>query len=166
MFVYQPSSDRRPASSIVMPLSGGASCIPLDLATSGTSQGQLEVPKVGIPEDRDSLRRWNIKGEVLSTSDQSFPTHHISPIAIYPHISLAMCCLRQVRNYYTRCGHGITLPDEEIKCDARDCKFSPNHPRHCPQCKATCWQTRQYPQQYSPHLDAFCPDCIAAGVAH
>ncbi|KAF9568954.1 hypothetical protein CPC08DRAFT_678528, partial [Agrocybe pediades] len=66
-----------------------------------------------------------------------------------------------VRNVYKKCGHGITLPDEEIKCDLTTCKFSPAHPRDCqpPRCTQTCWQYHQYPQQYSPHIDKLCPAC-------
>ncbi|KII94925.1 hypothetical protein PLICRDRAFT_33756 [Plicaturopsis crispa FD-325 SS-3] len=72
-----------------------------------------------------------------------------------------MCYLRQVRNVYSKCGHGITLPDEEIKCDLRNCKFSPVHPKNCgPRCSQTCWQYRQFPQQYSPKIDRLCPDCV------
>ncbi|KAH8114250.1 hypothetical protein DFH11DRAFT_1596760 [Phellopilus nigrolimitatus] len=56
-----------------------------------------------------------------------------------------MCHWRRVTNYYKRC------------------KFSPNHPIDClpPNCQRTCWQYRQYPEQYTPHLDRFCPACMA-----
>ncbi|KJA29898.1 hypothetical protein HYPSUDRAFT_245224 [Hypholoma sublateritium FD-334 SS-4] len=92
-----------------------------------------------------------------------------------------MCYFRQVRNVYKKCGHGLTLPDEEvgqwrpfimnhsgrfnwrpqIKCDLPNCKFSPAHPSSCrpPKCTESCWQYRQYPQQYSPHIDSACPTC-------
>ncbi|KAF9452990.1 hypothetical protein P691DRAFT_720397 [Macrolepiota fuliginosa MF-IS2] len=52
----------------------------------------------------------------------------------------------------------------EIKCDLAQCRFSPAHPPDCqlPHCKQTCWQYRQYPQQYSPHIDRFCPSCEVA----
>ncbi|TFK28878.1 hypothetical protein FA15DRAFT_633434, partial [Coprinopsis marcescibilis] len=48
-----------------------------------------------------------------------------------------------------------------IKCDLPTCKFSLTHPKSCqpPQCKKTCWQYHQYPQQYSPHINKRCPDC-------
>ncbi|KAG5728502.1 hypothetical protein E4T56_gene19503 [Termitomyces sp. T112] len=74
-----------------------------------------------------------------------------------------MCYWRRVRNYYKKCGHGITLPDEEIQCDLINCKFSSTHSKDCvpPQCQRTCWQYRQYPQQYSPHIDRLCPNCEA-----
>ncbi|KAK0499840.1 hypothetical protein EDD18DRAFT_1152852, partial [Armillaria luteobubalina] len=42
-----------------------------------------------------------------------------------------MCYYRQVRNVYTRCGHGVTLPDQEIRCNLVNCKFSTTHPGHC-----------------------------------
>ncbi|KAF8076607.1 hypothetical protein FPV67DRAFT_423778 [Lyophyllum atratum] len=53
-----------------------------------------------------------------------------------------MCYWRRVRNVYKKCGHGVTLPDEEIRCDLVNCKFSPAHPKDCrpPQCLQTCWQ--------------------------
>ncbi|KAJ3556107.1 hypothetical protein NM688_g2211 [Phlebia brevispora] len=74
-----------------------------------------------------------------------------------------MCKFRRVRNVYS-CGHGITLPEEEIRCDSEKCKFSPNHPATCvpPQCLRTCWQYHQFPELYSPHIDALCPTCAAA----
>ncbi|KIL70219.1 hypothetical protein M378DRAFT_67612, partial [Amanita muscaria Koide BX008] len=48
-----------------------------------------------------------------------------------------------------------------IKCYSAICKFSPSHPSDCvaPQCARTCWQYRQFPQQYSPHLTRLCPTC-------
>ncbi|KAH9939981.1 hypothetical protein B0H21DRAFT_697906, partial [Amylocystis lapponica] len=54
----------------------------------------------------------------------------------------------------------------QIQCESRTCKFSPNHPRNCvpPRCSGTCWQYHQWPQQFSPQIDAFCPDCIARGL--
>ncbi|KAG2042227.1 hypothetical protein BDR03DRAFT_944872 [Suillus americanus] len=65
-------------------------------------------------------------------------------------ILIIMCYWRRVRNCYKGCGHSINLPDEEIKCDLRNCKFSPKHSPTCipPQCTKACWQYRQYPQQY------------------
>ncbi|TFK71774.1 hypothetical protein BDN72DRAFT_764355, partial [Pluteus cervinus] len=54
-----------------------------------------------------------------------------------------------------------------IKCDLVNCRFSPVHPSTCqaPQCTQTCWQYRQFPQQYSPHLDKLCPACmVQAGL--
>ncbi|KIJ70152.1 hypothetical protein HYDPIDRAFT_121632 [Hydnomerulius pinastri MD-312] len=49
----------------------------------------------------------------------------------------------------------------QIKCDLRNCKFSPKHPPSClpPQCTKTCWQYHQYPQQYAPQIDKKCPKC-------
>ncbi|KAF8913755.1 hypothetical protein CPB84DRAFT_1757435 [Gymnopilus junonius] len=72
-----------------------------------------------------------------------------------------MCYFRRVRNIYKQCGHGVTLPDEEIKCDLVNCKFSLAHPADCkpPRCTQTCWQYHQFPQQYSPHIDKACPAC-------
>ncbi|KAF8557053.1 hypothetical protein OG21DRAFT_1436078 [Imleria badia] len=67
-----------------------------------------------------------------------------------PQSVVGMCYWRRVRNTYRACGHVVTLPDEEIKCDLRNCKFSPRHAQNClpPQCTKTCWQYHQYPQQY------------------
>ncbi|KAG1778344.1 hypothetical protein EV702DRAFT_1095817, partial [Suillus placidus] len=72
---------------------------------------------------------------------------------------------RHVRNVYLRCGHTFNIPDESIVCDDSRCKFSPNHPATClpPTCKSTCRQYRQYPQQYSPNINRFCPACEQAG---
>ncbi|KAJ7129452.1 hypothetical protein C8R44DRAFT_78487 [Mycena epipterygia] len=72
-----------------------------------------------------------------------------------------MCYWRQVRNFYTQCGHAVNLIDEEIKCDLVRCKFSPAHPRNCSgqACVRTCWQYRQSPQRYTPHLNKRCEAC-------
>ncbi|KAF8889804.1 hypothetical protein BD779DRAFT_1438836, partial [Infundibulicybe gibba] len=68
-----------------------------------------------------------------------------------------------VRNVYLRCGHAETLVStpEQIMCESRTCKFSVHHPPTCvpPRCTETCWQYRQYPEQYSPNLDRLCPSC-------
>ncbi|KDQ64341.1 hypothetical protein JAAARDRAFT_223242 [Jaapia argillacea MUCL 33604] len=97
---------------------------------------------------------------------KEFPFLH-QPFPWYSFISLLgfMCCWRRVRHVYLQCNHAINLPDDEIRCDSRNCKFSPNHPLDCvpPQCIKTCWQYHQYPQQYSPNIDGKCPNCIAAG---
>ncbi|KAF9054987.1 hypothetical protein BDZ89DRAFT_1124790 [Hymenopellis radicata] len=76
-----------------------------------------------------------------------------------------MCISRQVCHFYTKCQHGITMPDEEITCDSPRCKVSPAHPRNCslPACRKTCWQHRQYPQQYTVTKNEFCPDCVRQG---
>ncbi|KAF8450485.1 hypothetical protein L210DRAFT_2393079 [Boletus edulis BED1] len=70
---------------------------------------------------------------------------------------------------YPHVGHadGLVSPvvDEEIKCDLRNCKFSPKHTPDCapPQCTQTCWQYHQYPQQYLPQIDKKCPKCSGLG---
>ncbi|PBK91109.1 hypothetical protein ARMGADRAFT_1111058 [Armillaria gallica] len=71
-----------------------------------------------------------------------------------------MCRRRQVRNIYTRCGHAYTLPEEYIQCEQSNCKFSLFHPASCkpPACLRTCWH-RRFPEQYSPHIDSYCPAC-------
>ncbi|KAF9534753.1 hypothetical protein CPB83DRAFT_754656, partial [Crepidotus variabilis] len=53
-----------------------------------------------------------------------------------------------------------------IQCDLATCKFSPAHPSNCrpPKCTQTCWQYRQFPQQYSPKIDRNCPACANAGA--
>ncbi|KAK0453876.1 hypothetical protein EV421DRAFT_716983 [Armillaria borealis] len=105
------------------------------------------------------------------------PPHPI--LQVLPSLFAIMCYYRQVRNVYTRsasrrvsfvdcnahlplrCGHGVTLPDQEIRCNLVNCKFSTTHPGHCrpPTCTKNCWQYRQYPQQYSPNIDGYCPQC-------
>ncbi|PAV21263.1 hypothetical protein PNOK_0389000 [Pyrrhoderma noxium] len=72
-----------------------------------------------------------------------------------------MCCWRKVRNVYARCGHSIKLPDEHIDCYSPTCRFSVAHPPTCgpPKCLDSCWQYHQYPQQYAPQIDDWCPDC-------
>ncbi|KAI5890522.1 uncharacterized protein SCHCODRAFT_02506897, partial [Schizophyllum commune H4-8] len=49
----------------------------------------------------------------------------------------------------------------QIQCTSRTCKFSPNHPPTCvpPRCTQTCWQYRQFPEQYSPNVNSYCPSC-------
>ncbi|KAI4519646.1 hypothetical protein K525DRAFT_205573 [Schizophyllum commune Loenen D] len=51
---------------------------------------------------------------------------------------------------------------EQIRCTSRTCKFSPNHPSTCmpPRCTLTCWQYRQFPEQYSPNISSYCPSCL------
>ncbi|KAF8995420.1 hypothetical protein BDZ89DRAFT_1084774, partial [Hymenopellis radicata] len=73
-----------------------------------------------------------------------------------------MCRLRQVLNVYTKCGHGISLPDELIRCESRHCRFSLFHPTSCkpPQCRRTCAQFKKFPEQYSPHINSYCPACL------
>ncbi|KIJ17385.1 hypothetical protein PAXINDRAFT_73699 [Paxillus involutus ATCC 200175] len=53
----------------------------------------------------------------------------------------------------------------QIQCDDQCCKFSSTHPITCvpPSCTHTCWQYRQFPKQYNPHIDSFCPPCIQQG---
>ncbi|KAK0489713.1 hypothetical protein EDD18DRAFT_1186623, partial [Armillaria luteobubalina] len=64
--------------------------------------------------------------------------------------SISMCRRRQVRNIYIRCGHAISLPEEYIRCEQSNCKFSLFHPASCkpPACLQTCWQYRRFPEQY------------------
>ncbi|KAF8228193.1 hypothetical protein L208DRAFT_1146822, partial [Tricholoma matsutake] len=48
----------------------------------------------------------------------------------------------------------------QIQCDDRFCKFSTTHPDNCsPNCLQTCWQYRQFPEQYNRTLDRVCPAC-------
>ncbi|KAI0082410.1 hypothetical protein K474DRAFT_1655177 [Panus rudis PR-1116 ss-1] len=71
-----------------------------------------------------------------------------------------MCKWRRVRLFYTKCGHGVNLPDEEIKCESTTCIFSPNHPNNCgPNCKRTCWQYHQYPEQFTRQIQDRCAEC-------
>ncbi|EDR11084.1 uncharacterized protein LACBIDRAFT_324586 [Laccaria bicolor S238N-H82] len=73
-----------------------------------------------------------------------------------------------VCNHYLQCGHKETQPEEMVSssyckltsqrlisrikvfCDSANCKFSPNHLPTCtpPDCIKTCWQFRQFPEQY------------------
>ncbi|PBK64016.1 hypothetical protein ARMSODRAFT_893518, partial [Armillaria solidipes] len=48
-----------------------------------------------------------------------------------------------------------------IRCEQSTCRFSLFHPASCkpPACLKTCWQYRRYPEQYSPHIDSYCPSC-------
>ncbi|KAK0193093.1 hypothetical protein F5146DRAFT_1042881 [Armillaria mellea] len=75
-----------------------------------------------------------------------------------------MCRRRHVRNFYLRCRHAIDLPEEIIRCDQSDCKFSLFHPATCkpPVCSQTCWQYLRFPEQYSPNIDGYCPFCSQA----
>ncbi|KAK0457908.1 uncharacterized protein EV420DRAFT_1545228, partial [Desarmillaria tabescens] len=72
-----------------------------------------------------------------------------------------MCRRRQVRNVYLQCGHAVNLPEIYIRCEESNCKFSIFHPASCkaPACLRTCWQYHRYPEQYSPHIDSYCPSC-------
>ncbi|OCH86173.1 hypothetical protein OBBRIDRAFT_738484, partial [Obba rivulosa] len=67
---------------------------------------------------------------------------------------------------YTKCGHAVPMVRHSVECDNRNCKFSRAHPSDCngSKCKQTCWQYRQYPQQYSPHIAAYCPSCLSSST--
>ncbi|KAN0075560.1 hypothetical protein V8E55_011583 [Tylopilus felleus] len=101
---------------------------------------------------------------IPSFSSPDLPSH----LYISSSLTRPMCRWRHVRNVYLACGHAFTLPEELIVCENRNCKFSPNHPRDCvaPKCKQTCWQYRQYPQQYSPNINSVCPTCQQAAMRH
>ncbi|KAJ7219245.1 hypothetical protein GGX14DRAFT_435284, partial [Mycena pura] len=73
----------------------------------------------------------------------------------------AMCRWRQVQHHYTDCPHFVELPDEEIKCDSTECKFSPCHPDDCTgsSCRRTCWQYRQFPEQHNRTFRGKCSRC-------
>lgn len=78
-----------------------------------------------------------------------------------------MCRRRLVSYIYSECGHPIPQPEQEVRCDSRYCKFSIIHPSTCllPQCRLTCAQYRQFPEQYSRHISSSCPSCEAAAAA-
>ncbi|KAG1772650.1 hypothetical protein EDD22DRAFT_376551 [Suillus occidentalis] len=78
-----------------------------------------------------------------------------------------MCHWRRVRNTYNQCGHVFDLADEMIRCDDRYCKFSSSHPNTCvpPSCTTTCWQYRQFPQQFNRFIDSVCPGCTQQAKA-
>ncbi|KAG1756813.1 uncharacterized protein EDB91DRAFT_37098 [Suillus paluster] len=73
----------------------------------------------------------------------------------------SMCHWRRVRNTYNQCSHVYDLDDEMIRCDDLYCKFSSSHPSTCvpPSCTTTCWQYRQFPQQFNRFIDSVCPAC-------
>ncbi|KAK0489725.1 hypothetical protein EDD18DRAFT_577349 [Armillaria luteobubalina] len=72
-----------------------------------------------------------------------------------------MCRRRHVRNVYLRCGHTINLPEQIVRCEESNCRFSLFHPQDCrpPTCLRTCWQYLRYPEQYSPNISRYCPSC-------
>ncbi|KAN0133749.1 hypothetical protein V8E53_008473 [Lactarius tabidus] len=78
-----------------------------------------------------------------------------------------MCHWRRVTNTYLRCNHEVEVPEEEIRCENRWCRFSVTHPRDCipPQCQRTCNQFRGFPQLYNPQLDTWCQGCRESGLA-
>ncbi|KAF8894589.1 hypothetical protein BD779DRAFT_850841 [Infundibulicybe gibba] len=70
---------------------------------------------------------------------------------------------RQVQDTY-KCGHVYSVPDKLIPCEDRYCKFSPLHPDDCgSNCGKTCWQYRQFPEQYNLKLDRLCLRCEREG---
>ncbi|KIM65228.1 hypothetical protein SCLCIDRAFT_113287 [Scleroderma citrinum Foug A] len=76
-----------------------------------------------------------------------------------------MCHWRRVRTTYLVCRHAYDLVSSlsvQIQCDNRHCKFSSTHPSNClpPECLNTCWQYRQFPQQYNPQINTLCPRCM------
>ncbi|KAF8264662.1 hypothetical protein EI94DRAFT_1737959 [Lactarius quietus] len=70
-----------------------------------------------------------------------------------------MCHSRRVKNIYLYCGHSVDLKEELIQCADTHCRLSPFHPSNCPNCKKTCWQYRQFPEQYAPQISSYCPSC-------
>ncbi|KAJ7582740.1 hypothetical protein C8J56DRAFT_955593 [Mycena floridula] len=107
------------------------------------------------------LKRPKKKYRMRISPSFNHPSHFAS--ASYRDAS-KMCRYRQVQNTYLRCGHSVRLPDQLIACDDRFCKFSARHPSNCgPNCGTTCWQRKQFPEQYNPHIDNYCPSCINAG---
>ncbi|KAJ7632589.1 hypothetical protein FB45DRAFT_912865 [Roridomyces roridus] len=88
-------------------------------------------------------------------------TSAYAPISTAP--PTTMCRYRRVQHTYTICNHTYQLPEVEIKCGETTCKFSPNHPRNCPNCTETCWQYHQYPEQPVRTIRSMCPNCVAAG---
>ncbi|SJK98985.1 uncharacterized protein ARMOST_02266 [Armillaria ostoyae] len=82
-------------------------------------------------------------------------------ILIFAEYIFVMCRRRQVVNVYIRCGHTINLPEEVIRCEQPNCKFSLFHPPSCrpPACLRTCWQYLRYPEQYTPRINKYCPSC-------
>ncbi|KAG5715239.1 hypothetical protein E4T56_gene3029 [Termitomyces sp. T112] len=93
-----------------------------------------------------------------STSMTIIPT---SPTYSSP---LIMCKWRQVQHFYAVCKHAYNLPDELIQCEDRYCKFSSTHPGGAvdcgPKCRNTCWQYRQFPQQYNRTFQQMCQKCL------
>ncbi|KAN0131172.1 hypothetical protein V8E53_011064 [Lactarius tabidus] len=65
----------------------------------------------------------------------------------------------RVKNIYLYCGHTIDLKEELIQCADTHCRLSPFHPSNCGNCKKTCWQYRQFPEQYAPQISSYCPSC-------
>ncbi|KJA13967.1 hypothetical protein HYPSUDRAFT_49498 [Hypholoma sublateritium FD-334 SS-4] len=74
-----------------------------------------------------------------------------------------MCRWRQISDTYAGCGHAYRLEDEIVHCQDHLCKFSPYHDPNCgPNCKETCWQYRQFPEQINRRLDRKCGPCVEA----
>ncbi|KAH6918609.1 hypothetical protein BKA70DRAFT_21932 [Coprinopsis sp. MPI-PUGE-AT-0042] len=70
----------------------------------------------------------------------------------------------RITDVFQGCGHAYRLPDEMLQCDDRFCKFSTTHPDNCgPNCKTSCWQYRQFPEQIHRTFDRKCPSCLSAG---
>ncbi|KZT72560.1 hypothetical protein DAEQUDRAFT_762851 [Daedalea quercina L-15889] len=84
-------------------------------------------------------------------------------IALNEVLIRAMCHYRQVNYYYIKCGHSDPKEPEEIHCEYTSCKFSPNHRTDDHKCKEMCWQSHQFPQQFTRQIDAYCPACVASG---
>lgn len=107
----------------------------------------------------DSLPAFKYLRGLLNTNTHP-PTYLTLKLLIVAII--IMCCRRRVHNFYTVCGHTHILPEELVECDSRWCKFSRNHSPNCTDCKNTCWQYRQYPQHYTPHINGKCQECLRA----
>ncbi|KAF9017314.1 hypothetical protein BDZ89DRAFT_961193, partial [Hymenopellis radicata] len=48
-----------------------------------------------------------------------------------------------------------------IYCEDSRCRWSPFHPINCtpPRCLRTCQQYKKFPEQYNPHINAYCSHC-------
>ncbi|KAK0443823.1 hypothetical protein EV421DRAFT_2035266, partial [Armillaria borealis] len=54
-------------------------------------------------------------------------------LTLYPYFHptyiFKMCRRRHVRNVYLRCRHTINLPEQIVRCEESNCKFSHFHPK-------------------------------------
>ncbi|CAK5262836.1 unnamed protein product [Mycena citricolor] len=109
---------------------------------------------------------------MLRAAQGTSKTHVLLAASAKPlHAVRAQQTWDEMTHIFTRCGHAISLVDEEIKCDLVRCKFSPAHPKGCTgqACMRTCWQyniVSAIAEQIAdltgclaPHLKKRCESC-------
>ncbi|KAI0277773.1 hypothetical protein BGY98DRAFT_978043 [Russula aff. rugulosa BPL654] len=104
---------------------------------------------------------------ILSCNESATRTHHtaLGPIQTlrlrHQFIGLALFGIykRLANPYLISNTSQCVIPDASRTSTYTRCRLSPFHPANCVNCKKTCWQYRQFPEQYAPQISSYCPSC-------